>query len=54
MGIEDEPAQIRLLKNLFEAGRIGALRQPEASGFGVKGVAKDVTSDQDLRALSFG
>ena len=48
--VDDEPADVRLLQNLFHAVDVGAFRQPDAARVAAETTAVMVARDQDLRA----
>ena len=53
MRVENEPAQICFLQDIFKSRRVSAFRQPESGGLAPKRFAKDVAADQNLRADGF-
>src|SRR5213075_190111 len=50
MGIQDEPAKVRFLKDWAETGNIGAFRQPKPSRRRAESVDINVSADQHLSA----
>ena len=48
--VEDEPADVRLLQKCFDAGDVGAFRQPDAARVAAETTAIMVARRQDLRA----
>ena len=51
--VENKPAQILRLQQRFQAGRVGAFREPEADRVRVENAAINVTTDSDLRTNRF-
>src|SRR5262245_33852194 len=50
MGVRNEPADVRFLKQVLQALDVGTFGQPDAAGFASKPILIIVTSHQDLRA----
>ncbi len=48
--VENEPADVRLLQKSFDAGDVGAFRQPDAARVAAKATPVMVARGQDLRA----
>src|ERR1017187_3793520 len=54
MRVHDEPADLGFLEKLFDAGLVGAFRQPHAARVATETLAIVVAGDHDLSANRFG
>ncbi len=54
VGVDDEPADFRLLQKLVDARRVGAFRQPDAARIAPEAFAVVVARDHDLRPDRLG